>query len=148
MEQNNKSSEFDFSVFWHNFIRTLPHMIWIPLLLCALGAAYQYYTVRQSYSPIYETFAVYRVKSSRIGSIDLNSQGFYLDTNAAAKLATGYPYVMSSDQGKALIQERYGRSTIPATISCRSEATMLILTARASSPQAAYDGLHMAAEAA
>ena len=146
MEQNKSRPGFDFSVFWHNFWRTFPHLFWIPLLLFILAAGYRYYTVRRSYSPVYETFAVYRVKANQSSSIDLSSHGYYVDSSAASKLAVSYPYVMSSDQCRSLMQERYGRTTLPSTVSCRAEATMLIMTSRGSSPQAADDGLHMAAE--
>ena len=146
MSSQKKPSEFNFSVFWHNFLRTLPRLIWIPLLLCVLAGGYRYYQSVRSYSPVYETFAVYRVSASRSGSIDLNSYRYYLDANAASKIAASYPYVMSADQSKALLKEKYGAASLPATVSCRSESTMLILTAKASTAQRAYDGLHMAAE--
>ena len=146
MSSQKKPSEFNFSVFWHNFLRTLPRLIWIPLLLCVLAGGYRYYRSVRSYSPVYETFAVYRVSASRSGSIDLNSYRYYLDANAASKIAASYPYVMSADQSKALLKEKYGAASLPATVSCRSESTMLILTAKASTAQRAYDGLHMAAE--
>ena len=146
MDEQKKSSEFNFSVFWHNFVRTLPRMLWIPIIFCLLAAGYRYYRVRRAYSPVYQTFAVYRVSADRQGSIDLNTHGYYLDANAATKLAATYPYVMSSDQCKALLQEKYGTRYLPSTVTCKSEATMLILTSRGSTPQRAYDGLQMAAE--
>ena len=146
METKNKSSEFNLSVFWHNFTRTLPHLIWVPILLALLAGGYRFLTIRRSYSPIYEIYSVYRVSASRTGSIDLGSYGYYLDSNAASKLAATYPYVMSSDEGKALLKESYGTSYLPSNVSCRAEATMLIFTSRASTPQKASDGLHMAAD--
>ena len=33
MEQKNHETTLDLSVFWHNFTRTLPHLIWLPLVL-------------------------------------------------------------------------------------------------------------------
>ena len=146
MEKQKTPSEFNFSVFWHNFLRTLPRMLWLPLLLCVLAAGYRYYRDSRSYSPVYETMAVYRVSANRAGSIDMNSYGFYLDSNAANKIAATYPYVMSSDQSKALMKEKYGSTKLPSTVTCRSEATMLIFTSRGSTPQRAYDGLQMATE--
>ena len=141
-----KPSGFLFSVFWHNFLRTLPHLLWIPLTLALLAGGYRYVSIRRSYSPVYETFAVYRVSASRTGSIDMGTYGYYMDSNAAKKLASTYPYVMSSDEGKAMLRESYGVSSLPSTVTCRAEATMLILSSRASSAQRAYDGLHMAAD--
>ena len=146
MESQKKSSEFNFSIFLHNFFRTLPHLIWIPLLLCLLAGAYRYYRAARSYSPVYEVTAVYRVSASQSGNIDLNSYRYYLDTNAAEKIAASYPYVMSADYSKTLLHDKYGTSSLPASVTCRSEATMLILTSRAATAQRAYDGLHMAAE--
>ena len=146
METKKRGAEWHFTVFVHNFLRTLPHLLWVPLLLCALGAGYRYYSVSRSYSPVYETFAVYRVSASRAGSIDLNSYRYYLDSNAASNIAATYPYVMSADQSKQLMQKKYSVSALPSSVSCRSEATMLILTSSASSPEKAIEGLHMAAE--
>ena len=146
METQKKNNDFHFTVFLHNFLYTLPHLIWVPLLLCVLAAGYRFYNARRSYSPAYETFAVYRVSANRAGSIDLNSYRYYLDANAANKIAATYRYAMESDQAKKLMQEKYGVSSLPASVSCRVEATMLILTSRASTPQRAVDGLHMAAE--
>ena len=146
MEAQKRTNEFHFTVFMHNFLRTLPHLFWIPLLFCVLAAGYRYYTVKRNYRPVYETFAVYRVSASRAGSIDLNSYRYYLDSNAASKIAATYPYVMSSDQSKKLLKEKYSVSSLPASVSCRCEATMLILSSSASTPEKAVDGLHMAAE--
>ena len=36
MERKNPDKSFDLSVFWHNFTRTLPRMIWLPLVLMLL----------------------------------------------------------------------------------------------------------------
>ena len=146
MESNKKGSQFNFSVFWHNFLRTLPRLVWLPLILCLLAGGYRYYQVTRSYTPVYSTFAVYRVSASQSGSIDLTSYRYYLDANAASKIAASYPYVMSADQSRTLLKEKYGVSSLPAAVTCRAEATMLILTATASTAQRAYDGLHMAAE--
>lgn len=146
METQKKNSDFNFSVFWHNFLRLLPRMLWIPLILCAAAGAYRYYRIVRSYSPVYETFAVYRVSSKRTGTFDLNSFGYYMDSSAASKIAATYPYVMNADLSKALLKENFNVTRLPSNVSCRAEATMIILTSRASSPQAAFDGLHMAAK--
>ena len=118
MEQKDKRG-FQFYVFWHNFLRTLPHMVWLPLLLCAAFGFLRYYQVRRSYSPSYEVFAVYRVSARRTSSIDLSSTGYYMDANAASRLAATYPYAMSSDLGRSLLREKYGTSSLPASVSCR-----------------------------
>ena len=112
METKKKNNEWHFSVFMHNFRRTLPRLIWIPVLLTALAAGYRYYTVSHRYIPVYETFAVYRVSANKAGSIDLNSYRYYLDTNAASKIAATYPYVMSSDQSKELLKEKYSTPSL------------------------------------
>ncbi|MBR6376864.1 MAG: polysaccharide biosynthesis tyrosine autokinase [Oscillospiraceae bacterium] len=140
-----KSSEFDFSVFWHNFTRTLPRLFWIPLLLCLAAGGFQYYRASRSYSPVYETIGVYRVSASGTGTMDINTYRYYLDANAAAKLAASYPYVMSSDKGKQVLREQYNTASLPSNISCRSEATLLIFSSRASTAKASYEGLEMAA---
>ena len=98
MESQKRSSEFNFSVFWHNFLRTLPRLFWIPLAFFLVMGAFRYYRVSRVYSPVYETFAVYRVSANQSGSIDLNSVRYYLDANAASKIAASYPYVMSADE--------------------------------------------------
>ena len=144
--RQNNGSGFNFSIFWHNFLRVLSRLFWIPLLFGALTAGYRYYTITRSYTPIYESLAVFRVSATRAGSIDISSYGFYMDSNAASKIAATYPYVMSSDQGKSLLKEKFGVSSLPATVSCRAEATMLIFSSRGSTPERSFEGLRMAVE--
>ena len=146
MESNQKSSNIQFSIFWHNFTRLLPRLLWIPLLLAVAAAGFRYFYARTMYRPIYQTYAVYRVSASQTSSLDLDTYSYYLDANAATKLAATYSYVMSSDQCALLLREKYGTSYLPSTVTCRAETTILVFTSTADTPQKAYDGLYMATD--
>ena len=97
MKKRKDQGEFNFSVFWHNFTRVFSRLFFLPLILGLLLGGYRNYTVQKNYRPIYEMYSVYRIFAGQSGSIDLNSRGHYLDTNAASNLAASYPYLMNSD---------------------------------------------------
>lgn len=146
MEQKTNNG-FDFSVFWHNFARTFPRMVWIPLLLCLGLGAFQYYRAVRSYTPLYETTSVYRVTSGRGGSLDIGSTySIYLDSNAAANLANSYPYVMNSDYAKDLLQKKTGQRSLPASVTCRAENTFLVFSASSANPENVYLALQTVAD--
>ena len=75
MQTARKNSDFDFSVFLHNLVRILPRLLWLPLLLAVLAGGYRFYSLRRSYNPVYETFAVYRVSASSMSGVDLGTKG-------------------------------------------------------------------------
>ena len=140
--EKQKNKDFDFSVFWHNFTRTFPRMIWIPLFLCLGLGAWRYYWSVRSYVPMYELTAVYRVSAGQTGNIDIGSNfGFYIDANTASGLASSYPYVMSSDYAKELLREKLGQPALPAGVTCRAESTLLVFSASGSDPDNVYTAL-------
>ena len=111
MEQKNHETTLDLSVFWHNFTRTLPHLIWLPLVLALALGGWQFYRSYRSYSPRYTARAVYIVNSNYSGTTDITSYGIYYDSGAATRLASTFPYVLTTDLTKQLLMEKTGRSS-------------------------------------
>lgn len=146
MDQNKQSRGLNISVLWHNFLRVLPRMCWLPLVLAAALGFWRYRQLTKNYVPLYSATSIYRVIANRGGKMDINSYGFYLDSNAATNLASTYPYVMSSDRAHTLLKERTGSASLPASVSCRSETTLLIFKADGRSPEAVVQALDRAAE--
>ncbi|MBQ1371824.1 MAG: P-loop NTPase, partial [Oscillospiraceae bacterium] len=146
MDKRKNQSEFNLSVFWHNFTRVFPRLFFLPLILALLLGGYRYYSLQKNYHPVYEMYSIYRIFASQSGSIDLNSRGHYVDTTAATNLATSFPYLIKSDSTKSYLQSKYGTGALPATVSCSAQATLLTLTSHGDSPEHTADALHMAAD--
>ena len=148
MEQKNHETTLDLSVFWHNFTRTLPHLIWLPLVLALALGGWQFYRSYRSYSPRYTARAVYIVNSNYSGTTDITSYGIYYDSGAATRLASTFPYVLTTDLTKQLLMEKTGRSSLPASISadCVAESNLLTITATGGNAQAVYDTLKTVVE--
>lgn len=140
-KESTVHSSFDITVFFHNLLRILPRLIWFPLILAAILGFWKYRQTMKNYVPRYEAVSIYRVSASRAGSMDITNYGFYMDSNAAIKLASSFPYVISSDQGKNVLQEKTGRRSLPASVSCRAETKLLVFTASGSSADSVYDAL-------
>ena len=144
--ESEKQQELNFSVLWHNFLRVLPRLFWLPLLLGALLGFWRYRQLTKDFTPVYSASSVYRVIANRSGSMDITTYGFYLDSNTASNLASSFPYVMGSDKAHALLREASGRSSLPASVSCRAETTLLIFTATGGSPDNVYNALLLTAQ--
>lgn len=145
MDQKTESRGLNISVLWHNFLRVLPRMCWLPLILAAGLGYWRYRQLTKNYVPLYSATSIYRVIANRGGKMDITSYGFYLDSNAATNLASTYPYVMGSDRARTLLKEQTGSSSLPASVSCRSETTLLIFQANGRSPEAVVQALDRAA---
>ena len=146
MDEKQQSRGLNISVLWHNFLRVLPRMIWLPLVLGAALGFWRYRQLTKNYVPVYSASSIYRVIANRGGKMDITSYGFYLDSNAASNLASTYPYVMNSDRARTLLRERTGSPSLPASVSCRSETTLLIFQSTGGNPEAVVQALERAAD--
>ena len=79
MDQKQQSNGLNFSVLWHNFLRVLPRMCWLPIVLGAVLGFWRYRQLTKGYVPLYSASSIYRVVANRGGKMDITSYGFYLD---------------------------------------------------------------------
>ena len=104
MDEKQQSRGLNISVLWHNFLRVLPRMIWLPLVLGAALGFWRYRQLTKNYVPVYSASSIYRVIANRGGKMDITSYGFYLDSNAASNLASSYDSIMGTDYARSLLK--------------------------------------------
>ena len=146
MDKKEQQKTFDLSILWHNVKRTFPRLFWLPIVLCLALGGWKYWSVLRGYVPVYEATAIYRVTSTRNGSMDITARGYYLDTNAAVNLASSYSYIMNSEAAKAMVRDLTGSSSLPAKVTCKAETTLLIFTSTGSNPDKLMQALEIVAE--
>ncbi len=146
MEEHKNQKPIQLSVLWHNFVRIFVRLFWIPILLAAALGGWRYHDLTADYVPMYTCSSIYRVTASRSGNMDISSYGFYLNTSAASSLVSSFPYVMNSDRARSLLREKTGSPSLPASVTCSTETTLLIFNAIGTSPEDAYNALQYTVE--
>lgn len=146
MEKHKRDKSFQFSIFWHNFVRIFARLFWIPILLAAALGFLRYRGLTRSYVPLYACSGTYRVTAARSGSMDISTYGFYQTTSFVNSLVTSFPYVMNSDKTHSLLRDRTGSPSLPASVTCTTETTLLIFNSVAASPEDAYNALQYTVE--
>lgn len=137
MNENNRSSSFNFGVFFHNFKAAFRRLFWLPLVLALLLGGFGYYRQSRSYRPIYEAKALYTVSANYVATSDMSINNVILDSNAASKLTRTFPYVMSTDAAKQMIFRQTGSYSLPASVSGSSlaDSSLFTITATGSTPE-------------
>lgn len=132
------------SVVWHNFSTALKHLFWIPLAAALLLAGILFLHSRTDTAKTYTCKAVFAVSANYSSSTDILSYNYYYDSSAAAQLSATFPYILSSDAMRMLIQQDLGTETIPGTITASSvaDAGLFVLTVTSSDPDDAYKVLN------
>ena len=88
MEEQKRVKTIQFSVLWHNIVRTLARMFWVPILLAAALGFLRYRDLTRGYVPMYTCSGTYRVTAARSGSMDISPVGFYQTTNVVNSLVS------------------------------------------------------------
>ena len=146
MEEQKRVKAIQFSVLWHNLVRTLARMFWVPILLAAALGFLRYRDLTRGYVPMYTCSGTYRVTAARSGSMDISTYGFYQTTNVVNSLVSSFPYVMNSDKAQSLLRDKTGSPRLPASVTCTTETTLLIFQSVAASPEDAYNALQSTVE--
>ncbi len=146
MDEQKRTKTIQFSVLWHNLLRTLARMFWIPILLAAAFGFLRYRDLTRGYVPMYTCSGTYRVTATRSGSMDISPVGFYQTTNVVNSLVSSFPYVMNSDKAQSLLRDKTGSPRLPASVTCTTETTLLIFQSVAASPEDAYNALQYTVE--
>lgn len=141
---NEKTSsgilDFNLAVVLHNFYNAAKRLIWFALVLALGAGAFTYYRTSRSYSPVYSSSVVFSVHASYATTTDIIIHSSWLDSNAAEMLSETFPYIISSENTRMLLQLELGR---PVTGSIDAVATadagLFTMTATSSNPQDAFD---------
>lgn len=128
------------SVLWHNFLVAGKQLFWIPLVLMLLLGGFMYLRNRKPGVYTYTSRAVFAVSANYSSSTDILSYNYYYDKAAAKQLSATFPYILSSDAMRLLIQQDLGVETVNGTItaSAVADAGLFVLTVTSTSPQDAY----------
>lgn len=129
-----------FNLIYHNLSVALRRLGWLVIVLTLAGGAFMFARSAASYTPMYESKAVFTVSSGYTSSSDLSASSSYLDTEASANLSSVFPYIINSDLLTNLIKQDLGTPYINGSISAVSVAETNLFTLRvtSSNPDDAY----------
>lgn len=125
-----------FSLIYHNLSIALKKLGWLVVLLTLAGAGLMFARSVVSYTPMYESKALFTVSSGYTSSTDLHVSHSYLDSEASANLSSVFPYIIHSDLLTNLIEQDLGTSGINGSISAISVADTNLFTLRVTSSSA------------
>ena len=140
METENTQEKLDLFPLLRRFFKSLGKLWIIVVLLAGLGAGAMFFRAWRSYTPMYESKAIFSVNSGySVNDIFINS--YYYDTAAAEQLASAFPALLNTDIMRDLIMAETGKSYINGTIipSSVADTNMFELAVRSNDPQDAYD---------
>lgn len=136
------SSEVNFPVILHNFLRTLLRLIWIVLIVALTCGGVRYLRTTRSYVPLYQATTVMHIQASYNASTDFSSYSSYYDTAAVKQLNASFSYIMSSEDAMLRLRATLGgRSPAAYRASAVADSALFYLYANSADPQLAYDTL-------
>ena len=115
--------------------------LWAVILILVVGlAGAKWFLAWRSYTPLYQSSAVFSV-SSGFTTDDIFSSISYYDSAAAQQMATTFPYLVNTDMMRDLITAHLNKPYINGTIQCKAVASTNLLSVSVSSTNAqdAYD---------
>lgn len=127
--------------FFHNFFLLIKKAFWVPVALGLILGVFFYFLSIHTYTPSYESKAVFAVSSTDINPY--SSYATYYNSSAAEKLTTTFPYVLSSDIMKQLMEEEMGRNFTTSGVSVDSMASssLFVISSVNQSAKRAYETL-------
>lgn len=140
MENEATLDRIDLSGRLNRFFKALKSL-WIMVL--ALGftlGGLMFIHARRSFTPYYESTAVFSVTSG-YGAGDIFTTSQYYDSAAAQNLAESFPYLLDTDIMRDLIMVRLDKTYINGSISAESiaDTNLFQMTVRSRNAQDAYD---------
>lgn len=127
-----------------NFIwKSFTKLWWLPIELAIIVGAVFWYRGYVSYSPTYQTSAVYMVESA---TESYSSE--YRNATTTAQVVNTFSYILKSTSLKDMVLEQLDMSYMPATISASvmGSTNMMTLTASGSNPALTYQTLNAVVE--
>lgn len=141
MEENRREPVDLLSIlirFKNAFLQLWP----LVLVLTVVFGGIFVYRAKTTFTPMYESRAIFTVESSYTGE-DIFSTDAYYDQYVARQLAAAFPQILSTDMMNDLVAQRMPHGDIngSATAQAVSDSNMLVLTVQSMDPQDAYDYL-------
>ena len=143
MENEKQFEPIDLTLYLNRFLKTL-RWTWLPILIISLLlGGYRYFRAYRSFSPQYETKAIFSVSSGTGNTGDIFDSSVYYDASAAEQIVKTFPSLLSTDFMQDLIKAELGLSYIPGYISASSiaETSMFELRVTGSDPELICDVL-------
>lgn len=132
--------DFNLAVILHNFYGAAKRLIWFAVALAIGAGVFMYYRTNRSYSPVYSSSVVFSVHASYATTTDIISHSAWLDSNAAQMLSQTFPYIISSENTRMLLQLELGHPVNGSiTAVATADAGLFTMTATSSVPQDAFD---------
>lgn len=142
MEHTNQDQPIDLfdvlSRFKTAFFRFWP----LVLVLAVLGSGLNYVRAKRSFTPMYESKAIFTVDSG-YDTEDIFTTGAYYDQYASQQLAAAFPQMLSMEMMTDLVVQQLPKGYITGYAHAEAvvDSNMLVLTVRDRNPQDAYDYL-------
>ena len=142
MEQNNQEQPINLINVLIRFKNAFFQLWPLVLVLAILLGAVSFVRAKSSFTPMYESKAIFTVDSGYTAE-NIFSTGAYYDQYAAQQMAAAFPYILSTDMMNDLVMEQMGTSYIPGYAFAEAvvDSNMLVLTVQSADPQGAYDYL-------
>lgn len=140
MESENSMEKIDLIHVLSRFLRSMKKFWILTLVLCVLLGGLMYVRAERSFTPYYESRAMFSV-SSGYGRGDIFTSSTYYDSSAAKSLAAAFPQLLTTEVMQDLLKAELGTSWINGSISASviTDTALLQVTVKSQDPQAAYD---------
>lgn len=139
----NEALEIDLRVLTADVLRGAKRLLWLGLLLAAIGAALFAYRTWRSYRPVYRASASFTVSVSN----PLYSGSRTYNASTAEQMEKTFPYILTSGVLSDRVRERLGLSYLPAiSASALNSTNIFTLSVTSEDPQLAYDVLNATIE--
>ena len=111
MESEKAPQPLDIMSLVVRFIKAF-RQLWALVLILVFGfSAAKWFMAWRSYTPYYQTTAIFSV-SSGYSTDDIFSSTFYYDSVAAQQMASSFPYLVNTDMMRDLMTAHLGKSYI------------------------------------
>ena len=143
MESEKAPQPLDIMSLVVRFIKAF-RQLWALVLILVFGfSAAKWFMAWRSYTPYYQTTAIFSV-SSGYSTDDIFSSTFYYDSVAAQQMASSFPYLVNTDMMRDLMTAHLGKSYINGSIQCKAiaDTNLLSISVRSTNAQDSYDILY------
>lgn len=142
MEQTNQDQPIDLFDLLGRFKNAFFSLWPLVLVLAVLGSGLNYFRAKHSFTPMYESKAIFTVDSG-YDTEDIFTTGAYYDQYASQQLAAAFPQMLSMEMMTDLVVQQIPKGYINgyATAEAVADSNMLVLTVHSTDPQDAYDYL-------
>lgn len=135
----NEAMKIDLRVLLTDVLRGAKRLLWLGVLLVAMGAALLVWQTWRSYRPVYRASASFTVSVTN----PLYSGSRTYNASTAEQMEKTFPYILTSGVLSDRVRERLGLSYLPAiSASALKTTNIFTLSVTSEDPQLAYDVLN------